>query len=103
MDDELKVSHFHHHEHFYNEEVRSKSRMLPLKPGPSYKVHANPDWVEATFIFPNDSEDPQAYRLRLVNGTVNDDGLRKVLKRRKKVSPQMNALLDDHLNSLPKE
>lgn len=69
-DDSQITTHYHRHEHFYpnnddndDDNVRSNSkkpRMMSMdnNHGPSYNVRANPDYVEATFVFPNRKDDP---------------------------------------------
>ena len=57
--------HYHHHQHFYKEDddhssagaagIRS-TRKLSIGQGPSYQVKADPEWIEATFVFPTEDQ-----------------------------------------------
>lgn len=44
--------HYHHHQHVHKYD-QSQGRSLVPPPGPGYKIKSNPDFVEATFVFPN--------------------------------------------------
>ena len=50
----LDADHLHYHQHHHLHQVPDPlQRSLPSLPGPAYNIKSNPDFVEATFVFPN--------------------------------------------------
>ena len=81
LDSDVEHHHYHRHEHFHHDKEGHHEPRSLQPPGPAYNVHSNPDFVEATFVFPNRQD---------VNGSNTYDPL----------NPQIVALADNLASSV---
>ena len=50
---EADRTHYHHHDHFHHHNGETSSSAYRSLPSTGYSIKGNPDFVEATFVFPN--------------------------------------------------